>query len=247
MKAMIFAAGLGTRLKPITDTMPKALVRIGGKTLLEWQIDRLSAAGIRDVVINVHHFAEQIMSFVSAHESWGLHIQFSDEREQLLETGGGLRHAAALLAAAGEPAEPVLVCNVDILSTLRIEDLIAAHDPQSLATIVVSRRETQRYFLFDEGYRLQGWTNIRTGEVKPAGLETEGLERLAFSGMQVVSPYIFEVMRDYPARFSITDFYVEQCHEHIIRAFVPRDYRMMDIGKIDSLDEAELFCATLHA
>ena len=142
MKAMIFAAGLGTRLKPITDIMPKALLPIGGKTLLEWQLEKLAAAGIRDIVINVHHFADKIEQFVAEHDSWGMDIRFSDEREMLLETGGGLRKAGALLAGN----EPVLVCNVDVLSTIRLEDLMAAHNPKALATIVVSERETQRYF-----------------------------------------------------------------------------------------------------
>ena len=173
--------------------------------------------------------------------SFGMDIRFSDERELLLETGGGLRKAAALLGND----QPVLVCNVDVLSTICLDKLIAAHDPKTLSTIVVSPRETQRYFLFDTDRRLMGWTNRKTGEVKPAELNTEGLEPLAFSGMHVVSPEIFEVMQPYPDKFSITDFYIDQCREHVIKAFVPSDYRMMDIGKIDSLDEAERFAKTL--
>lgn len=238
---MVLAAGLGTRLKPITDIMPKALLPIGGKPLLEWQLEKLRAAGIREVVINVHHFAERIMDYVAAHDSWGMQIQFSDEREMLLETGGGLKKAAALLGHD----EPVLVCNVDVLSTICLNELIAAHNKKTLSTIVVSPRETQRYFLFDKDRRLTGWTNRKTGEVKPAGTETQGMELLAFSGMHVVSPEIFDVMKPYPEKFSITDFYIDQCREHVIKAFVPNDYRMMDIGKIDSLEEAERFAKTL--
>jgi len=238
---MVLAAGLGTRLKPLTDSMPKALVPIAGKTLLEWQLEKLRAAGIQDVVINVHHFAEQIEEFVRTHEAFGMDIQFSDERDLLLETGGGLRKAAALLGSE----EPVLVCNVDVLSNICLEDLIAAHDAKSLSTIVVSKRETQRYFLFDESGRLKGWTNRKTGEVRPTGLNTNGLSKLAFSGMHVVSPEIFEVMKPYPDKFSITDFYIEQCNKHVIKSYVPTDYRMMDIGKIDSLQEAERFARTL--
>lgn len=241
MKAMILAAGLGTRLKPITDIMPKALLPIGGKPLLEWQLEKLRGAGIGDVVINVHHFAEQIIDYVAMHNGWDMNIQFSDERGQLLETGGGLRKAGLLFGKN----EPVLVCNVDVLSNIRLEELIEAHDEKSLSTIVVSQRETQRYFLFDESKRLMGWTNLKTGEVKPAGMDAQGLEKLAFSGMHVVSPEIFEVMKPYPEKFSITDFYIEQCREHVIKAFVPSDYRMMDIGKIDSLEEAEHFAKTL--
>ena len=238
---MILAAGLGTRLKPLTDRIPKALVPIAGKPLLEWQLEKLRAAGIRDVVINVHHFADQVEAYVRENASFGMDIRFSDERELLLETGGGLRKATALLGND----QPVLVCNVDVLSTICLDKLIAAHDPKTLSTIVVSPRETQRYFLFDTDRRLMGWTNRKTGEVKPAELNTEGLEPLAFSGMHVVSPEIFEVMQPYPDKFSITDFYIEQCREHVIKAFVPSDYRMMDIGKIDSLDEAERFAKTL--
>ncbi|MBP5290555.1 MAG: nucleotidyltransferase family protein [Paludibacteraceae bacterium] len=241
MKAMILAAGLGTRLKPLTDRIPKALVPIAGKPLLEWQLEKLRAAGIREVVINVHHFADQVEAYVRENASFGMDIRFSDERELLLETGGGLRKAAALLGND----QPVLVCNVDVLSTICLDKLIAAHDPKTLSTIVVSPRETQRYFLFDTDRRLMGWTNRKTGEVKPAELNTEGLEPLAFSGMHVVSPEIFEVMQPYPDKFSITDFYIDQCREHVIKAFVPSDYRMMDIGKIDSLDEAERFAKTL--
>lgn len=238
---MILAAGLGTRLKPLTDRIPKALVPIAGKPLLEWQLEKLRAAGIREVVINVHHFADQVEAYVRENASFGMDIRFSDERELLLETGGGLRKAAALLGND----QPVLVCNVDVLSTICLDKLIAAHDPKTLSTIVVSPRETQRYFLFDTDRRLMGWTNRKTGEVKPAELNTEGLEPLAFSGMHVVSPEIFEVMQPYPDKFSITDFYIDQCREHVIKAFVPSDYRMMDIGKIDSLDEAERFAKTL--
>lgn len=254
MKAMIFAAGLGTRLKPITDSIPKALLPIGGKTLLEWQLLKLKAAGITDVVINIHHFPEQIVAFCREHD-FGLNISFSDESEMLLETGGGLKKAHSLLG----DDEPVLVMNVDVLSNIDIRAVIAAHQPDSLATIVVSERETQRYFLFDEGLRLRGWTNIKTGEVRlggtkpdevrPASLTTHlsplTTNRLAFSGMHIVSPAIFKAMAPYPDKFSITDFYIEQCAAHTIRAYVPTDYRMMDIGKIDHLDEAEAFAASL--
>lgn len=237
---MIFAAGLGTRLKPITDSIPKALLPIGGKTLLEWQLLKLKAAGINDVVINIHHFPEQIAAFCREHD-FGMNILFSDESEMLLETGGGLKKAQPLFGKD----EPILVMNVDILSNIDIPSLLAAHRPDALATIVVSERETQRYFLFDEDSCLHGWTNIKTGEVRPAGLDATPLHRLAFSGMHVVSPAIFDVMASYPAKFSIADFYIEQSAAHTIRAYVPSDYRMMDIGKIDHLHEAELFASTL--
>lgn len=245
MKAMLFAAGLGTRLKPITDSIPKALLPIGGKTLLEWQIDKLRTAGITDIVINIHHFGQQIIDFCAEHDNFGCHIAFSDERAELLETGGGLKKARHLLsplpASPVEGEEPILVLNVDVLSNIDLKAFIASWDSSCLATLVVSHRDTQRYFCFDSQNNLCGWTNIATGDVK--GQKSEFL--LAFSGMQLVSPRIFELMADYPAKFSITNFYIDQCATHPIRAYVPTDYRMMDIGKIDHLHEAELFAQTL--
>jgi len=237
---MIFAAGLGTRLKPITDTIPKALLPIGGKTLLEWQLDKLREAGITDVVINIHHFADKIRAFVAEHEGFDMNIRFSDETEMLLETGGGLKKAASLFT----PGEDVLVCNVDVLSNICIPDLVAAHRSDALSTIVVSRRQTQRYFVFRDG-SLAGWTNISTGEKKPASLSLEGTELLAFSGMHIISHRIFSLMADYPDKFSITDFYIQQCASHRIDAYIPQNYRMMDIGKIDHLQEAEEFALSL--
>lgn len=241
---MIFAAGLGTRLKPITDSIPKALLPIGGKTLLQHQLEKLKAAGFDDIVINIHHFPEQIIDFCRTHD-FGLNIRFSDESGCLLETGGGLRKAANLLLPTDEP---VLVCNVDILSNIDIQSLVRAHKPDALATVVVSERATQRYFLFSEEGHLRGWTNISTGELRPASLSAEeaaGLRHLAFSGMQIVSPRIFDVMASWPDKFSITNFYLDVLPTERIDAFVPQNYRMMDIGKIDHLHEAELFAASL--
>lgn len=245
---MIFAAGLGTRLKPITDSIPKALLPIGGKTLLQHQLEKLRDAGFTDIVINIHHFPEQIVDFCKEHDNFGLNIRFSDETEQLLETGGGLRKAQNLLLPTDEP---ILVCNVDILSNIDIATLVRAHKADALATIVVSDRSTQRYFLFSEAGALRGWTNIATGEVRPASLTLSSEEAvrefrpLAFSGMQIVSPRIFDAMASYPDKFSITNFYLDVLQSERIDAFVPQNYRMMDIGKIDHLQEAEIFASTL--
>jgi len=265
MKAMIFAAGLGTRLKPLTDTMPKALLPLAGKTLLQWQIERLKAAGIEDIVVNIHHFGQQIIDYLQANNGFGCNIQVSDEREALLETGGGLLKAAALL---GE-SKPILVCNVDILSSIDLPRLIAAHRSDDLATVVVSDRETQRYLLFAGDGTLHGWTNIKTGEYRPASLTpnpigvsarntqrgdltTNPLTRLAFSGMQIVSPAFFAELRHTQQqkgdKFSLIDAYLSVVERQAgtIRAFVPQNYRMMDVGKIDQLDEAERFAASLN-
>ncbi len=244
MKAMIFAAGLGTRLRPLTDTMPKALVPLGGKTLLQYQIERLREAGICDIIINVHHFPEQIIDYLQANNNFGCNIAISDEREQLLETGGGLRKAQWFFAD-----EPFLVCNVDILSNIDLKALIRAHKAEDIATVVVSPRETQRYLLFDEDLKMHGWTNIKTGEVRPAAFSVQpstfSVQRLAFSGMQILSPRIFTHMDVFPEKFSLIDLYVSLCQTETIRAFVPQDYRMMDVGKIDHLSEAEAFALSL--
>lgn len=242
MQAMIFAAGLGTRLKPLTDTCPKALIEIGGQTLLQRLMLKFSAAGITNVVVNVHHFADMIIDYLNANNGFGLHWAVSDERNQLLETGGGLKKAQSLFGSY----EPILVHNVDILSNLDFRLLTAAHRADSLATLVVSERLTQRYFLFDKQMRLHGWTNINTGEVRPASLSTDGLQTLAFSGIQIVSPQIFDAMDGFGEKFSITDLYIQKCGTHHIVGYVPQEYRMMDVGKINQIEEAQAFAAQME-
>ncbi len=248
MKAMIFAAGLGTRLKPLTDTMPKALLPIAGKTLLQWQIEKLRNAGIREIVVNVHHFADQIIDYLCLNDNFGCRIVVSDEREQLLETGGGLYKAKELLCDGSKA--PVLACNVDILSNIHIEDFKKAYSPDMLGLLVVSPRQTQRYLLFDTGLRLHGWTSIATGEVRPAGLpDADTFRRLAFSGMQILSPVIFENMETTIAqkgcKFSLIDLYLNLCATQPLYGYIPAGYRMMDVGKIDQLATAEAFASTL--
>lgn len=248
MKAMIFAAGLGTRLKPLTDTMPKALLPIAGKTLLQWQIEKLRNAGIGEMVVNVHHFADQIIDYLHTNDNFGCQIAVSDERGQLLETGGGLYKAKDLLCDGS--GTPVLACNVDILSNICIEDLAKAYSPGILGLLVVSPRQTQRYLLFDSGLRLHGWTNIVTGELRPAGLpDACTFRRLAFSGMQILSPVIFENMETTIAqkgcKFSLIDLYLNLCATQPLYGYIPTGYRMMDVGKIDQLATAESFAATL--
>lgn len=248
---MIFAAGLGTRLKPITDRIPKALLPIGGKTLIEWQLDKLREVGVREVVVNVHHFADQIIDYIQAHDGMGMQVRFSDEREMLLETGGGLRKAwnEGLL----REEEDVLVCNVDILSNIAIADIPAHTEGDELGTLVVSERETQRYLLFDQEGVLRGWTNKATGEYRPAAIasEAEALKPLAFSGMQILSPKTRKAMEEVAKvkgdKFSLIDLYlhIAGSGEGQLKAYVPSQYRMMDIGKIDHLQEAEEFAKGL--
>ena len=161
-QAMILAAGLGTRLRPLTDTIPKALVPVQGKPLLAHVIERLQAAGYQRIVVNVHHFADQIEQYLRINQNFGLDIAISDERQQLLDTGGGLKKAAPLF----DPDEPVLIHNVDILDNVDYEWFYRQHLPEEDAVLLVSRRDTKRYLLFDSAMRLMGWTNIETGEVK---------------------------------------------------------------------------------
>ena len=261
MKAMIFAAGLGTRLKPLTDTMPKALVPICGQPLLFHVIDKLVKAGYDHIVVNVHHFPDQIIDYLKAHD-FGVRIDVSDERDFLRETGGGIRYAQPLLADFSTPPsaplemtdadsfaplgmtkEPFLVHNVDIISNLDLKWFREQHRPGSLATLVVSERKTQRYFLFDGDNRLRGWTNIATGEVRSPypDIDPEKCRKLAFSGIHLISPEIFEAFDRYGFgdRFSIVDFYLKACAEYPIYGVVPPDFTMVDVGKKETLSEAE--------
>ena len=234
MKALVFAAGLGTRLKPLTDTTPKALVPVGGVALLERVMRKLVAAGYNDIVINVHHFADQIRDFVAAHDNFGVKVSFSDETDLLRETGGGIRHAAPLLEGG---SEPILVHNVDILSNLDLAWFRAQHQAGDLSTILVSDRPTQRYFLFDDAGLLVGWTNIATGEVRSpyAGIDPDCCTRLAFAGIHCISPDIFPLMRDWPEKFGIVDFYLSVCRTHAIRAAVMPGLVLHDVGKVSEL------------
>lgn len=241
---MIFAAGLGTRLKPMTDTMPKALVPVGGRPLLEILIEKLKREGFTDVVINIHHFAQQIVDFVERNQSFGINIRFSDESNQLLETGGGIRHASPML----QGGEPFLVHNVDILSNVNLADFHRAGIAND-ATLLVSQRDTQRYLLFDDDMRLVGWTNIKTGEVKSPfhDLDVEACRKYAFAGIHTFSPRLFPLMESWPDKFSIIDFYLSACKDTVIKGIVKPDLKLIDVGKLDTLAKAEDFIKTLIA
>ena len=234
--AMIFAAGLGTRLRPLTDTMPKALVPVAGAPLLAHVIRRLKRAGYDRLVVNVHHFPEQIRQYLSVHD-FGVHIDISDESGLLLETGGAVRHARPLL----EGADRFLVHNVDIISDLDLAWFERQWRPEALATLLVSERKTSRYLLFDDDLRLVGWTNVSTGEVRSPypSLDVSACRRLAFAGIHGMSSKILDVMEDFPERFPIMDFYLQVCDRHPIYAALPEQLRLVDVGKFDSLAEAE--------
>lgn len=239
MKAMIFAAGLGTRLKPLTDSIPKALVPISGKTLLEHVILKLKSAGFDEIIVNVHHFPDLIIDFLRANNNFDIRIEVSDERGFLLDTGGGVKKASWFF----EDGKPFLVHNVDILSNVDLKALYHQHlRTNSLATLVVSKRDTFRYLLFNDDLQLKGWINEKTGETKPADLrKPELFNKLAFSGIQIMSPGIFELMKDLDGKFPIMDFYLSNMNKNTISGFVPADYKMLDVGKLNVLDEAERF------
>jgi len=239
MVGVIFCAGLGTRLKPLTDTIPKALVPLAGKPLLQWQVEKLRDAGITDIIVNVHHFPDMIIDVVRTNEGWGSNILISDERNQLLETGGGLKKIINEQLKIFN--NPILACNVDILSNIDLRALISAYERTGVSQLVVSDRQTQRYLCFDEQNHLCGWTNIATGELKGR----DGCH-LAFSGMQILNTGILSLLKEMKEdKFSLIDFYLRNMQHMPLHAFVPTNYRMMDVGKIDQIEEAEAFAESL--
>ncbi len=236
---MIFAAGLGTRLKPLTDNLPKALIPIAGKPLLEHVILKLKASGFDQIIVNVHHFPDQVIDFLESNNNFGIRIEVSDERDLLLDTGGGIKKAAWFF----DDGKPFLVHNVDILSNVDMNELYHQHlRTNSLATLVVSQRDTFRYLLFDDNLRLNGWINEKTSETKPSNLKKiELYNKLAFAGIQVLSTSVFELMEQFEPKFSTMDFYLSNAKTQTISGFVPENFRMMDVGKLDVLDDAEHF------
>ena len=276
---MIFAAGLGTRLKPLTDTMPKALVRVGGEPLIKRVIMNLAAAGVDRIVVNVHHFAEQIIDYLKDNDNFGLDIRISDETDGLLETGGVINKAAPLF----DPAAPILIHNVDILSNVDLREFyqIASRSEESEggsekvkvkseeseggsengkvkseksnccdavdAVLLVSWRKTKRYLLFNDDMKLVGWTNIETGEVRSPypDLDPKKCRMYAFAGIHALSPRLLKMMDEFPDRFGIIDFYLKACATHNIKGYVKDDLKLMDIGKLDTLAQAEEFLGEL--
>ena len=244
-QVMILAAGLGTRLKPLTDSMPKALVPVGDRPLLDLNIRKMQAQGYDRFVVNIHHFAQQIVDYVGEQDYAPL-VHFSDETEALLETGGGLKKAAPLFV----DDEPVLIHNVDILDNVNYDWFSRQHQQDEDAVLLVSRRKTKRYLLFDNAMRLMGWKNIETGEIKSpyeyirrTGLSQHGepLNMFAFSGIHSFSPRLFSLMDRFPDRFSIIDFYLSVCHRSHIVGLVKDDLQVLDVGKLDTLHDAEKF------
>lgn len=240
MKAIVFAAGLGTRLYPLTESMPKALVEVGGKPMLLRVLEKLRDAGIHEIVINVHHFPDMIIDYLRSNDGFGLKIMISDERGHLLDTGGGILAAKNYL----DDGEPFIAHNADILTDFNLSEMITRHNESGAdVTLLSGDRSSSRYLLFDEAQRMVGWTNTKTGEVKPAGLKSDSLHRLAFGGVHVISPTVFGKLEEYRRRvgdvFSITPFYVENCEKLDMRGYVPSEnYHWFDIGRPETLEKA---------
>lgn len=247
MQAMIFAAGLGTRLKPLTNHMPKAMVSVGGEPLLKRVIDKLKNSGAGHIVVNVHHFASQITDYLKNNGNFGMDISISDETEKLLDTGGGIKKAAPLF----DSHYPILIHNVDILSNVDLRKFYAeASTPHRYddgteaipdALLLVSERKTKRYLLFDDDMRLVGWTNVATGEVRSPyeGLNPSDCRMLAFAGIHAISPSLFKMMdEEFPDKFGIIDFYLKACATHNIRGYLKPDLQLLDVGKPEALQLA---------
>jgi NDP-sugar pyrophosphorylase family protein len=243
MKAMLFAAGLGSRLKPFTDSHPKALAEVNGKTLLERNIKYLQKFGIHEVIVNVHHFADQIIEVIEKNDGWGSKITISDEREEVLETGGGLKKAAWYF----ERQKEFVVMNVDILTDLDLTEMIMQHQQEKpLATLAVTQRQTSRYFLFDLDAHLCGWRNVQTGEEKPTDLKTShedyaDLKMKAFSGIHIIDPFIFSLIKQ-EGKFSLVDVYLDLMQKKRINSFDHSGGVLVDVGKPENIIKAaEIF------
>lgn len=263
MQSMIFAAGLGTRLKPLTDRIPKALVRVGGKPLIEYVLKNLVAAGSKRIVVNVHHFANQIIEYLQQN-NFGVDIRVSDETEMLLDTGGGIKNAAPFF----NTSEPVLIHNVDILSNVDLRALYnyaceAEIEQKVDAVLLVSLRKTKRYLIFNKDMRLVGWTNVDTGEVKSpyetlreltfmqpydnnnVTNEQYGYTLFAFSGIHIIGNKVFEAMNECSAKFPIMDFYLQYAKDLHFVGKLKNNLKLMDVGKLDTLAEADAFVKQL--
>jgi len=242
MKAMIFAAGTGSRLKDLTVDKPKALIELNGITLLEHSLVRLKNLGIAEVVINVHHFADQIITFLTGNNNFGLSVHISDESNLLLDTGGGLKKAAAFLRGT----EPVLIQNVDIIANLDFQAFFESHkNNQALATLAVARRESSRYLIFNEQQKLCGWENRGTNEKIMIHPNELSYEHLAFSGIHLVSPHLFDLMPNAEV-FSIIDLYLDLAGKEMIQAFEHSDTGWFDVGTQANLEKAQNYLKQSH-
>jgi MurNAc alpha-1-phosphate uridylyltransferase len=234
MKAMILAAGLGTRLKPWTDKHPKALALVNGKSLLERTVKYLQQFGIDNVIVNVHHFADQIIDKIEKNKGWGSEISISDETDAVLETGGGLKKAGSFF----KREENFLLMNVDVLTDMLLDKMIAYHlSEKRLATLATTARKTSRYFLFNEDDELCGWRNTETG-VEKIVRASNVLHQKAFSGIHIINKEIFSLM-NYEGKFSMVEVYLDAAKTESIKSFDHSRSKFIDVGKPQSVTEAE--------
>ena len=235
MRAMILAAGLGTRLKPLTDSTPKALVKLNDHTLLELQIKKLKAEGFDRIIINIHHFAKQIKDYLKQNNFFECNIELSDESSKLLDTGGGLRKAAHFFS----DGKPFLVYNVDILSNINLMKLMDFHlASKCIATLAIQDRESSRKFLFDKNKILCGWMNKKSGEKIITRDEQSKFFPYSFSGVQIVDPKLFKYFPDKNV-FSLVELYLHAAKEEKIKGYVHGEDEWFDFGKMENLSEAE--------
>ena len=238
MNALILAAGLGTRLGDLTSDRPKALVEVCGRTMLEHQLQHLSAAGFDSFVINIHHFAPKVRAFLEEHKNFGLDIRLSDESDQLLDTGGGIRKAMRLF----DNEQPVLVHNVDIFSSVDLKALYNGHiESGADSTLLVAQRSTSRYLYFDTDGLLRGWSNEKTGQVRSPypGFDKSQFTPCAFQGIHVLSQTLLPLLDAIPEpKFSITDFYVDNAARLRLRSVISDPDNWVDAGKPETLERA---------
>lgn len=235
MKAMIFAAGLGTRLRPITNHIPKALAPVNGLPMLEIVIQRLINYGFNEIIVNVHHFADKVIEFLDNKDRFGINLQISDERDELLDTGGGLKKASWFF----DDGQPFLVHNVDTLTDIDLLDYYKYHQQNdALASLLVRHRPGSRYFLFDQSKRLCGWENVVTNEKIISRKQAAHLEQIAFSCLHVIDPKIFDLMEE-EGCFSIIDVYLRLAKNHKIMGFLDDASYWLDIGTPEKLKRAE--------
>lgn len=239
MKALILAAGLGTRLMPLTESMPKALVSINGATLLEIVVRKLAGEGFNDIIVNVHHHSGKVIEFLKHKHFQDVNISVSDESSQLLDTGGAILKARWFL----DGDKPFLVHNVDIISDINLKSLLTNHfERGGLAMLSVSDRQTKRYFLFDDDLRLKGWTDTSSGEIRWAGKAIQGARQLAFNGIHIINPEIFKLLKE-EGRFSIISAYLRLAGIHPIYGQIQPGKTWFDLGKPDQLAVVSGFLA----
>ncbi|MCB2197746.1 MAG: nucleotidyltransferase family protein [Bacteroidetes bacterium] len=236
MKAMIFAAGKGTRLQPLTNDTPKALVKVNGVPMLEHVIKKLIHTGVNEIIINIHYLGDQIIEFLKTKNNFGIHIEISDESDQLLDTGGGLLKATDFF----NQNEPFILHNTDIISNIDLKKMITFHKRENaLATLAVRKRTSSRYFLFNQQMELCGWQNTKTNE-KVISKEVKNLKPYAFSGIHIINSNIFNYLHE-TVKFSIVNTYLELSKKELIKGFNHTSDYWFDIGNPEKLETVERY------